>query len=79
MSSTTVIQIIAIHRGQHDVVETPSRDSLCRIFGLGRVERAWLSVGFHGAEAAAARAFVAHEHDGCRGYLCFAASPTVAD
>lgn len=49
------------------------------MFGLVRVESRGGARRFHGAEAAAARAGVAHEHDGGGGGRFVAAAPAVRD
>ena len=58
-----VVQIVAVDRRQHDVVDAPFGHRHGRIPRLGLVERRRRRVGLHRAELAAARARVSHQHD----------------
>mmetsp|Transcript_3682 Transcript_3682/g.5158 ORF Transcript_3682/g.5158 Transcript_3682/m.5158 type:complete len:226 (+) Transcript_3682:856-1533(+) len=71
--------VVAVHRGQHHVVQAPLRNRLGGVLGLLGVERRRRPVGLHRAEAAAARARVPHDHDGSRRKAIFPAAPAFAN
>jgi hypothetical protein len=72
-------QVVAVHDGEHHVAQAPSAEGLGGVFGLVGVEGWRGTRRLDGAEAAAARARVAAQHDGgcCGGFV--AAAPAVAD
>ncbi len=74
-----VRQVVAVHGRQDDVAEPPPRQRLGRVLRLVRVERGWGLGRLDGAEAAAARAGVAHQHDGGGGGGFVRAAPAVGD
>jgi len=81
-----VRQVVAVHRRQHHVAEPPAPQRLGRVLGLVRVQRREalprllaLARRLDRAEAAAARARVAHQHDGRRRRGLVAAAPALAD
>jgi hypothetical protein len=63
MRRSTIRQIIAIHRGHDNVLETKSSDRLGDAPRLIRIERADFAMGY-GTVGAIARADIAHEHEG---------------
>jgi hypothetical protein len=63
VGGAAVRQIIAIDRGQHDVVELHQIDRACDILGFFGVEPAARVAGIDGTEPAGARADCSHEHD----------------
>ena len=74
MRGAAVRQVVAIHRGQHDVAEAHQRNRARGVRGLVGVEPAARIAGVHRAEAAGARAHRAHEEERRR-----AGIPALAD
>ena len=74
MSRTAVLQIVAIDRSEHDVLELHKRDAGGDIARLLGVQPAVRIAGIDGAEPAGTRADLAHHHDGGG-----AGIPTLAD
>ena len=61
-----VRHVVAVHRREHDVPDAPLRDRLGGVRRLRRIQRRGGLARVHRAEAAPARARVAHDHDGRR-------------
>lgn len=72
-------EIVPVDTGQHHVAEAPAGQRFGCVFGLVRVERRRGARGLDGAEAAAAGAGVAHEHDGGSRARFVGAAPAAAD
>ena len=66
MAGATVGQIVAIHGGQHDVLELHQLDAAGGVLRLVRIQPTMRIAGIDRAEAAGSRADRAHEHDGGR-------------
>ena len=65
VAGAAVGQVVAVDRGDHGVAEPHDRHRLGHVLGLLRDRRpACGTAGGHGAEAAAARADVAEDHEG---------------
>jgi len=79
MRRPAVRQIIPIHTREHHVPEPPPRQRFRRVLRLVGIQRRGGAARLYGAEAAASRAGVAHEHDGGRGGGFVVAAPAVAD
>ncbi|RUP52371.1 hypothetical protein BC936DRAFT_145612 [Jimgerdemannia flammicorona] len=79
MRGTSIRQIVPIHACQHHVIQPPPSDGLSGVLWLVHVERLGVAVCLNGAEAAAAGALVAHEHDCCCSGLMLTTAPAVAD
>ncbi len=58
-------QIVAIHRGEHDVTQVHQTYGTRRIGGFLRIQPAARIAGIHRAETASAGADRAHQHQGC--------------
>lgn len=79
MRRPAVRQVIAVHTREHHVAQPPPRQRLRRVLRLVGIQRRGGAARLHGAEAAAAGAGVAHEHDGGCGGGFVVAAPAVAD
>ena len=79
MGGATVGEVVAVDGGEDHVAEPPPLERFGGVFGFVRVEGWGRARGFDGAEAAAARAGVAHEHNGGCGSRFGGATPAVAD
>ena len=73
MAGAAVVQIIAVNRGDDDVIEFHQCDVLGKAFRLVEVQRVWTPRA-NVTEPAAPRTFVAHDHEGCRAF-----APALAD
>mmetsp|Transcript_1920 Transcript_1920/g.4836 ORF Transcript_1920/g.4836 Transcript_1920/m.4836 type:complete len:382 (+) Transcript_1920:282-1427(+) len=71
-------QVVAVDRGDHDVVDLPRGDLVGGILRLVLGRERGRAARLHVAEAASARARVAHDHDR-RGGRAFLPAPTLAD
>ena len=60
---TPVAQVVTIHRGDHDITQSHFLDSAAQIFRFIRIER-FRPAMCHVTERAAARADIAHDHEG---------------
>lgn len=72
-------QVVAVDAGEDDVAQPPAGQGLCGVLGLVGVEGRGPAVRLDAAEAAPARAGVAHEHDGGGGGVLVVAAPALAD
>lgn len=79
VARAAVGEVVAVDARQHDVAQPPARQGLGGVLGLVRVQRRGRAVRLDAAEAAAARARVAHQHDGRRRGVLVAAAPALRD
>lgn len=79
MVRAAVAQVVAVHGRQDNVAKSPARKRLGRVLGLVRVQGRWRLGRLDGAEAAAPRARVAHQHDGGRRGGFLGPAPAVGD
>ncbi|MPM65451.1 hypothetical protein SDC9_112347 [bioreactor metagenome] len=65
VARSSIAQVVAVHAGDHHVLEAQLRNRLGQVQRLVHVERIGAAMA-HVAERAAARALVAHDHEGGR-------------
>mmetsp|Transcript_9919 Transcript_9919/g.23262 ORF Transcript_9919/g.23262 Transcript_9919/m.23262 type:complete len:203 (-) Transcript_9919:1259-1867(-) len=65
MACAAILQVVAVHAGDDDVLELQRRNRLGQVQRLVHVQRVRAAVA-HVAEGAAAGALVAHDHEGRR-------------
>lgn len=79
MPRATVCEVVAVNNCEDHVPQTPPRERFSGMFGLIGIEWRRSPRCLDAAEAAAARAGVAHQHDSRGGGGFVAAAPAVAD
>lgn len=79
MPRAAVDEVVAVDAGEDDVAQAPAGEGLSRVLGLVGVEGRGRAARLDAAEAAAAGARIAHEHDGGRGGALVGAAPALRD
>lgn len=74
-----VDEVVTVDAGEDDVAQAPAGESLGRVLGLMGIQGWRRAARLDAAEAAAAGAGVAHEHNGGRGGALVGAAPALGD